>query len=266
MITFGFIFCFQTLVIYVNFLECCLSWKYTWIARNRRPLYSVDVKHSKGGLDDISINSMAEGYLDIIHQHNSYGTFIHLLPLSIPFDKTITSETLDNSYEIALALLSEIGTLALNSSVIDYYLVQDALLEDISGCIRTVQQLHKVYNKEAAPSNIICRLSLITSVKCPKWHEDNVRFRLLKTFAGEGTEWVSPTKFGVRALNYLRTEILDLDATVFGDNIVRAEPGDVLILRGKTSGAKGHFSAPVLHRSPMSSEMKPRLLLTITIV
>ena len=110
---------------------------------------------------------------------------------------------------------------------------------------------------------ISCRLALIDGVRCPKWHEDYVKIRLLKTYHGAGTEWVDPTDVGIRAMNYLRSAMdWDLDVKDV-TKIKRSRVNDVLIISGRNRGDS--VIIPVLHRSPPVVEFDRRLLLTITI-
>ena len=108
-----------------------------------------------------------------------------------------------------------------------------------------------------------CRLALINGVRCPKWHEDYVKIRLLKTYHGIGTEWVDPQDLGVRAMNHLRSTMdWDLDVKDRA-KVRRLHVNDVLIISGRER--EDSSIVPVLHRSPSTKETDKRLLFTVTI-
>ena len=159
--------------------------------------------------------------------------------------------------------------------------IREELCEDIALQIARMQSILSNLNKkqnnrieekeekekeeQLSDLKLTCRLSLITSTKCPKWHEDNVNYRLLKTYMGRGTEYVDTKHTHIRLLNAILCHF-DRNLTVFPSFLIHAtSPGDVLIMRGK-KGVTSSSTVPVLHRSPAEcSATYPRLLLTITI-
>ena len=52
---------------------------------------------------------------------------------------------------------------------------------------------------------VICRLHLLDQVRCPKWHEDNITLRLVKSYLGCGTDWADPGDLLLRAGNFMRS-------------------------------------------------------------
>ena len=141
----------------------------------------------------------------------------------------------------------------------------DVFCEDIRDLIIAASSMA---SKEVADMSY--RLALLDSVKCPKWHEDYVKMRLLKTYHGVGTEYCDPEDISIRISNYVRTTLLNLDPHVAPSKVKEANTHDVLILTGRNR--EGHL--PVLHRSPKSIRRNDhitdvsegrRLLLTITI-
>lgn len=124
----------------------------------------------------------------------------------------------------------------------------------------------KYISKESNPT-VICRLALMSSVRCPKWHEDYVNLRLIKTYYGKGTEWTLPDDSSIRFNNWIRSHI-DLDLTVSNDKIQRLDTGDAFIMSGRYHVDKyGEKVVPILHRSPpdYSEVDHRRLLFTITL-
>ena len=113
--------------------------------------------------------------------------------------------------------------------------------------------------------SLFCRLAIIKGVRCPKWHEDYVDLRLIKSYVGEGTEWIDPNNISVRLLNFARSHLdMDLDV-VHSNNIIRGNCGDAIVIPGRNRHLKVPNAVPVLHRSPVTKENSRRLLLTVTI-
>lgn len=156
--------------------------------------------------------------------------------------------------------IDEIASMkAATSSVIlpQPFLQMDHFREDVSEMIDLAV-------KYAIPGdNISCRLALINGVRCPKWHEDSVKIRLIKTYYGQGTEWVDPNDLVIRANNWFRS-YMDWDLEVKDEKKIRAaRVNDILIISGKT--LEDSSIVPVLHRSPRVRETDRRLLFTVTI-
>jgi Protein of unknown function (DUF1826) len=108
---------------------------------------------------------------------------------------------------------------------------------------------------------LTCRLNLMAGVRCPKWHEDYVRLRLIKAYFGAGTQWVDPNDLSVRMENNARSS-MGMDRTVSDvTKIQKANAGDVLVIAGKN---RGEGIPAVLHRSPPVGKTDYRLLFTIT--
>ncbi len=84
--------------------------------------------------------------------------------------------------------------------------------------------------------------------QCRKFHTDFVRYRLVRTYLGPGTQWVapenvredSPMRIGESPEEANRRVVHDLN------DVHQAGPGDVLLLRG----ARHEMGASTLHRSP----------------
>lgn len=144
------------------------------------------------------------------------------------------------------------------SRIIPTYLAeQPNFSTDVSEMIRLVTTF-------ALPDDhISCRLALVNGIRCPKWHEDNVNLRLIKTYYGVGTDWVDPSDVTVRMNNYFRS-LMDWDLEVKDKKKIKsARVDDILLISGKASPDSS--IVPVLHRSPVVPESDRRLLLTVTI-
>jgi hypothetical protein len=83
------------------------------------------------------------------------------------------------------------------------------------------------------------RLSILTHAMCPNFHTDKVSGRLICTYIGAGTQYISKH---------------DKDA-------LQAKTGDVILLKGEAwPGNEGNGA---IHRSPQLPDGQRRLLLTL---
>jgi len=88
------------------------------------------------------------------------------------------------------------------------------------------------------------RLRVLEGAMCPRFHVDHVALRLLTTYAGTGSEWLS--------------DPADADIP---ERYHRLAEGDVALLKGENwSGNEGHG---LVHRSPSATRESGRLLLSI---
>jgi Protein of unknown function (DUF1826) len=97
------------------------------------------------------------------------------------------------------------------------------------------------------------RLEWITSQTCCYFHADRVPLRLLCTYRGAGTEWVS---------NDAADRLTSPESVPRPEDIQRLGTGDVAIMRGWPKGES--FGVPLRHRSPpVAGPPQWRLLLAI---
>jgi Protein of unknown function (DUF1826) len=105
------------------------------------------------------------------------------------------------------------------------------LSEDVIFLARLFQELTKALRLQI-------RLEAVEDDACRRFHTDNVRFRLVTTYRGPGTEWISPHL----------TTISPSGAPVPTDTIRRLDRGHIAIMRG---GREATAESPgLLHRSP----------------
>ena len=57
--------------------------------------------------------------------------------------------------------------------------------------------------REKLDQSLVCRLQLLDTVRCPKWHMDYVNLRLVKTYYGTGTQFINPSDIKIRFLNFI---------------------------------------------------------------
>ena len=126
-----------------------------------------------------------------------------------------------------------------------------------------IQQILQCFEGLEYPeSEIICRLAFIDGVRCPKWHEDHVTLRLVKTYCGIGTEWVNPDDIIVRIMNFIQfcfKRDLKVEPT---NKINRMKENEILVMSGRK---RAPMYIPILHRSPPTYSNSKRLLFTVTI-
>ncbi|MCR9390852.1 DUF1826 domain-containing protein [Vibrio alginolyticus] len=139
------------------------------------------------------------------------------------------------------------------------YACADALSEDVALIVDMFCCLFEV--KEAG-----LRLTRLDSPMCPKFHFDRVPCRLVITYTGRATEWltndtIDRTKLGAGSLgqpDHL-SGLYDSESA-----IRRMQPGDVALLKG--SGWEGNEATGLIHRSPHVADNERRLLLTLDFI
>ncbi|KWV92041.1 hypothetical protein AUC45_12885 [Erythrobacter sp. YT30] len=91
------------------------------------------------------------------------------------------------------------------------------------------------------------RLEVVTTNSCRKWHADYVKARLITTYVGSGTQWLTQA---------------DADRVKGGEEpqwINSMSPGDVGMFKGKLA-----TDTPAIHRSPpIAGTGEKRLLLVL---
>lgn len=135
----------------------------------------------------------------------------------------------------------------------------DALSEDIALIVDMFCCLFDV--KEAG-----LRLTRLESPMCPKFHFDRVPCRLVTTYTGRATEWltndvINRAKLGAGSLG----QPDHLSGLYDSERLIRQmQPGDVALLKG--SGWEGSENGGLVHRSPHVGQDERRLLLTLDFI
>jgi Protein of unknown function (DUF1826) len=105
------------------------------------------------------------------------------------------------------------------------------LVDDVLFLVRMFQEI-------SAARRVLLRLQTVEDDACSRFHTDNVRFRLVSTYRGPGTEWLSPRAASMAP----GREHLPVAPTY------QLARGDVAIMRGSRDATP---ECPgVLHRSP----------------
>lgn len=168
-------------------------------------------------------------------------------------------------------MLAQVSRLALVQSVtpddaaqwvrskLEDYACADALSEDVALIVDMFCCLFDV--KEAG-----LRLTRLDSPMCPKFHFDRVPCRLVTTYTGRATEWltndvIDRTKLGSGSLGQ-PDHLSGLYSSE--KSIQRMQSGDVALLKG--SGWEGNEATALVHRSPYVGDHERRLLLTLDFI
>lgn len=118
--------------------------------------------------------------------------------------------------------------------------------------VSDVEFLLRLFAEHRRATAFVVRLEAVAATMCPRLHTDNVRFRLVTTYRGAGTEWVAPKD---------RRLVRNGEPIVPGI-IRRMDRGWIDVMRGRKSAA-GTASA-VLPRSPaVGAAAEARLFLTV---
>jgi Protein of unknown function (DUF1826) len=159
-----------------------------------------------------------------------------------PFDNDNIEYCCERDIEQAIASL-------IPQELIDMH----TLVEDIGDLMRAA-----LLFKHSSP--VVARLALLEGVRCPKWHEDYVYARLVKTYVGVGTEFADPTSASIRIANKMRST-LGQDLYVAPEDVIPTRQDEAMLMAGRYYSGK----TPVLHRSPIVDEQCKRLLFSLTL-
>lgn len=134
------------------------------------------------------------------------------------------------------------------------YLVQD--IANIANMFSCLFELHRVG----------LRLSVLDKAMCPRFHVDRVPARLVTTYLGAGTEWLSNTVVDRRMLGTGSMGVPDHESGLYllDDDIQKLGANDVALLKGEAW--EGNENAGLVHRSPAVNDGERRLLLTLDFV
>jgi hypothetical protein len=124
----------------------------------------------------------------------------------------------------------------------------------IAALARDVGELAEIVSRISYNPAVRLRVEWVTDRACRYFHIDRVPFRLVCTYRGPGTEWVS---------NDVAARLTTPESAPAAHDINRLGAGDVAIMRGSPDG---HLvaHAPLRHRSPpIEKPSERRLFLAI---
>ena len=101
---------------------------------------------------------------------------------------------------------------------------------------------------------------------CPRFHADNVKCRLVTTYIGPATQWLSHHKVNRAKLGHGNEGKTDAESGLFSKNsdIQQLCPGHIALLKGESWD--GNQGAGIVHRSPHEEGNYKRLYMTIDFV
>ncbi|MBV4461183.1 DUF1826 domain-containing protein [Pseudomonas sp. COR58] len=99
------------------------------------------------------------------------------------------------------------------------------------------------------------RLRVLDKAMCPRFHVDHVPVRLITTYAGIGSEWLSEGSMDRRLLGNPDAEPAE------PSRIQRLNAGEVALLKGEKWHGNEGFG--LIHRSPQPAPGQRRLMLTL---
>jgi len=136
------------------------------------------------------------------------------------------------------------------------FLHAQALCNDIS-------ELVEMYCLLLDCEQVGVRLTVLERAMCPRFHVDMVPCRLVCTYHGPGSEWLSHNKVDRRKLGRGNNGLVDEESGIFQNtqDINKINAGDVAILKGERW--EGNAGAGLVHRSPQLHSGEKRLLLTL---
>ncbi|MEN7343695.1 MAG: DUF1826 domain-containing protein [Pseudomonadota bacterium] len=107
------------------------------------------------------------------------------------------------------------------------------------------------------------RLATLDRAMCPRFHVDRVPCRLITTYSGIGTEWLSHDAVDRSKLGPGSNGLADHESGIYGDDndINRLARGEVALLKGELWPE--NEGAGLVHRSPAVAPGEQRLLLTL---
>jgi len=110
------------------------------------------------------------------------------------------------------------------------------------------------------------RLAVLDRAMCPKFHVDKVPCRLVTTYQGVATEWLSHQVVDRTKLGLGSNGKPDSESGLFQNqhDIQQLCSGDVALIKGELWD--GNENAGLVHRSPAPSSGEHRLLLTLDFI
>tara|TARA_B100002052_G_scaffold137096_1_gene125660 strand:- start:11601 stop:12272 length:672 start_codon:yes stop_codon:yes gene_type:complete len=149
----------------------------------------------------------------------------------------------NNSYQV---LTKELGSNK-NHSI---------LLEDISNLV-------KMFCNQFGIDSVWLRIDSIDKPMCPRFHVDNVKCRLVTTYAGPGTQWLPNESVDRSKLGHGNQGLPDEKSGLILDkmDIEQLDVGHIALLKGEAWSNNDGFG--LVHRSPHVEGNYKRLYVTI---
>lgn len=107
------------------------------------------------------------------------------------------------------------------------------------------------------------RLKKLDSAMCPKFHVDHVPCRMVVTYCGVATQWLTEANVNRKKLGLASAGLNDEQAGIYNiaEEIQQLNTGDIALLKGeKWLDNEGQG---LVHRSPAITASSPRIVLTL---
>jgi len=143
----------------------------------------------------------------------------------------------------------------------------------IADCLNGVKENHALCEHVTLLIDMFCtlfelksaglRLKLLDKPMCPRFHVDKVPCRLVTTLYGPASQWLPHSAVNRDKLGIGSKGLADECSGIIkpDSSIEQLLCGDVALLKGENWQNNEH--AGLVHRSPITVENKPRLLLTL---
>ncbi|MCH2108409.1 MAG: DUF1826 domain-containing protein [Polyangiaceae bacterium] len=146
--------------------------------------------------------------------------------------------------------------------------IPDSVFEGMSPRLREwlhndFSRLLLEFQKVAQVSQTQLTFGPIRSDRCRKFHQDYLRYRLITTYDGPGTEWVPAEAVNQAALVHPPACPHEANAQIIADPaaVRRAQVGDVLLMKGR----RHPDGTGIVHRSPpIEASAQSRIALIIS--
>ena len=144
-----------------------------------------------------------------------------------------------------------------------------AKLDSSKLVIILIEDIHKLVNMFCDLfdlSRVGLRLTSLKHAMCPRFHVDNVPCRLITTYQGIATEWLSHGNADRSKLGVGNKGKPDSQSGIYQDetDIQQLSQGDVALLKGEAW--VGNEGKGLIHRSPQLYDQASRLILTIDFI
>ena len=132
-----------------------------------------------------------------------------------------------------------------------------------------IEDIHKLVNMFCDLfdlKRVGLRLTSLKHAMCPRFHVDNVPCRLITTYQGIATEWLSHGNADRRKLGVGNKGKPDSQSGIYQDesDVQQLSQGDVALLKGEAW--VGNERKGLIHRSPQLYDQASRLILTIDFI
>lgn len=139
-----------------------------------------------------------------------------------------------------------------------------AALPGRDALVRDMAYLLEIYGELLGCPQVGMRLEILDRAMCPRFHVDQTGVRMLCTYHGRGTEWLSEEAADRSKLGNLAQGMPDETSGLIRNPaaIRQAPPFTLLLLKGKKW--QGNHARGAIHRSPAPDPLQPcRVLLAL---